>query len=272
VLMHGTYDPVVPYGQSVGGYDAFRKAKYPTVKLRSLEAWNHWPPEMNSKVPHTSQQLAWCEGMTTKDPARLEAAFAVLEKPTSKERHDYAGLYTLAKHIVGLDWAPEPLKGRARKAQVAVESLAELHAKALAPALARKGKFERAAWVGHLPMFLRAYMGVPAREKLAEQCQPILDEQKSASDQHWRDYWAAARRKREAKMFVEGVAAIRAGFLTAACADLTFRKKLAALRKRAKELRLKKRTLKGYDAFLPDYEKALKDGARAFDAIQRKFR
>jgi len=32
VLMHGTYDPVVPYGQSVGGYDAFRKAKYPTVK------------------------------------------------------------------------------------------------------------------------------------------------------------------------------------------------------------------------------------------------
>ena len=37
VLMHGTRDPVVPYGQSVGGLDFYEEAKYPLARLRSLE-------------------------------------------------------------------------------------------------------------------------------------------------------------------------------------------------------------------------------------------
>ncbi|MHC5009621.1 MAG: alpha/beta fold hydrolase [Planctomycetota bacterium] len=53
VLMHGTQDPVVPYGQSVGGYESYVENKYPMVRLCSLENWNHWPAEHNGPVPHT---------------------------------------------------------------------------------------------------------------------------------------------------------------------------------------------------------------------------
>ncbi|MEM8710933.1 MAG: alpha/beta fold hydrolase, partial [Planctomycetota bacterium] len=64
VLMHGTADPVVPYRQSVGSLSAhFEKLGYPMARLRSLDGWNHWPSQH-----HASQQLAWCEGMTSADP------------------------------------------------------------------------------------------------------------------------------------------------------------------------------------------------------------
>ena len=70
VLMHGTADPVVPYGQSVGGLEFYQEAGYPHVRLRSLDGWNHWPAQLQ-----TEQELAWCEAMTTADPGRLAAAF-----------------------------------------------------------------------------------------------------------------------------------------------------------------------------------------------------
>jgi hypothetical protein len=51
------------------------EAKYPMVRLRAIEGGSHVPAEVNYRVAHTSQQLAWIEGMATKDPARLAVAF-----------------------------------------------------------------------------------------------------------------------------------------------------------------------------------------------------
>ena len=36
VLLHGTQDPVVPYAQSVGAFQAYREAEYPILHLKSI--------------------------------------------------------------------------------------------------------------------------------------------------------------------------------------------------------------------------------------------
>jgi predicted esterase len=132
VLLHGTEDPVVPYVQSVGGLAVLQEAKYPLVRLRSLEGWNHWPAEHNGPVPHTSQQLAWVEGMTTTNPERLAACWEVLGEAREPREHDYAATYLLARRLERLGEAPARLRQSAAAAARAVEALVEAHARAMA--------------------------------------------------------------------------------------------------------------------------------------------
>jgi poly(3-hydroxybutyrate) depolymerase len=263
VLMHGTRDDVVPFGQSVGGYDAYVEAKYPMVRLRTIEGGNHWPAELNYKVPYPTQELAWIEGMTTKDPARLAAAFETLSSVKVREYHDYAALYSLAKRIAEGE-APDPLKAKARSAMEAVDQGAKAHADSLRPP--DPLRIEAEGWIGHLPMFLRAYRGVPACDAFAETWAPVLKEHADAAIRHLRAYHGA---KDPAEGFAEGVAAIREGFLYYGCMDPDFLKRLAEWRK-DKKLKLPKDAVKEYDTLVPDYEKAIKEGFRSFEAADRK--
>jgi hypothetical protein len=52
--------------------------------------------------------------------------------------------------------------------------------------------------------------------------------------------------------------------------DRTFLENLAAWQKDAKNLRLATKALKDYDKYLKPMNKAVKDGAREFDGINRK--
>jgi predicted esterase len=268
VLMHGTQDPVVPYDQSVGGYAALKEAGYPMLRLRSLEGWNHWPAEHNGDVPHTSQQLAWVEGMTTKDPERLATCFELLADVKVKEEHDWAGLYRLAKHVESSAIAPAALKQRAQKAAAAVEALAQSHADALA---VKPGTpFEKKAWVGHLPIFLRSFMDVPAREALAASWKDALEEHQKVGVAHLRKYFPAMRKNDATEAFEEGVAAIVEGFLHYECADAALRENLAKWEKDAKKNKLSKKAVKDYEAVVKGYGAVLKDGWEAFAALNRK--
>lgn len=269
VYMHGTQDPVVPYGQSVGGRDAMRKAGYPTVRLRSLEGWNHWPAEHNGAVPHTSQQLAWVEGMTTDDPARLAVCFGTLETVNAEGvgEHDFAGLWSLAGRIEGMSAAPAELKERAAKARIRVEELAQAHVAALA--LPEKIVFEKKPWVGHLPIFLRSFDGVPAREDLAKRLETTLEAHREGAVPHLRKYHQSRERKPD-EAFEEAVAAIESGFLWHECSDAELRNRLKEWRKDAKKLKLPKGALKTYDGMIEDFEKALADGWKEFEAVNRK--
>jgi len=268
VLMHGTQDPVVPYFQSPGGYQGYVEAKYPMVRLRSLEGWNHWPAEHNGPLPHTSQQLAWCEGMTTDDPERMEACFDFLASCKSKERTDYAAVYRLAQHIAESELAPEPLKRRAAAAVRTVEKLAAAHVKAFGDV--DLAEFEADAWIGHVPMFLRAFMDVPAREEFAAKWQKVLDKQAKEGAKQYSKYWSAMQKDARDKAFVAGVAAFKAGYLWQRVSDHIFLKNLAGWHKDAKDLRIPKKALKDYDTYLKSLDKLLKKGARDFDAINRK--
>jgi predicted esterase len=268
VLMHGTQDPVVPYGQSVGGYDSYSKAKYPIVRLRSLENCNHWPAEHNGPVPHTSQQLAWVEGMTTNDPERIRACFEVLASGKSKERHDYAGLYTLSKRLVELPVTPTDVKTRAQKAIPAIEKLAVEHVKALS----RVDKLGKAppkkGWHIHMTVFLRSFMDVPQRNALFEQWESVLDKQRKDGLSQMKKYWQA-RNKKPADAFKAGTTAMMKGYLYFNTQDAEMRKNLKTWRKDAKKLRISKKALKDYDAIGPVIDKAIKDGYKAYDAINR---
>ena len=267
VLMHGTGDPVVPYGQSVGGYRSFLDARYPMVRLRSLENWNHWPAEHNGPVPHTSQQLTWCEGMTTSDPERLQACLDLLADLKSKERHDYAALYTVAKRIEGLDDAPEALEKRAKKAAAVVEKLAESHIKAMG--LPDKIAFEDEPWIVHLVVFLRSFRDVPAREELAEKLEKTLSQQKKTAIKNLRVYYQK-RAKKPAAAFAAGVTAIRTGFLHYECMDNDFLNQLDAWSKKARDFKIGRKALKDYQETVPAYRKAIEKGYREFFAVNAK--
>lgn len=271
VLLHGTRDPVVPYGQSVGGLEALREAGYPLARLRSLEFWNHWPAENNGPVPHTSQQLAWVEGMSSTDPARLEACFERLQPGAGRDEraeHDWAGLYALARRLADLAAAPDDLRARARRAVSAVERLAQAHADALAvePGAAFDGK----PWIGHLGPFLRAFPGVPVREELVARWKDTLDEHRKAALARLRAYHAAASKEKVAEAFDEGVAALRTGFLWHECSDPDLRAALQGWRKDAKRWKLSKGALKAFDALQPAFDRCLEDGWKAFADLNHK--
>jgi pimeloyl-ACP methyl ester carboxylesterase len=271
VFMHGTQDPVVPYGQSVGGFDALREAKYPRVRLRSLEGWNHWPAEHNGAVPHTSQQLAWVEGMTTKDPARLAACFDLLARPPGDGigEHDFAGLWSLAERIAGLEEAPEDLRRRAARAKESVEALARGHVESLA--LPEKIVLEKKPWVGHLPIFLRAFLGVPARDELAERLKATLEDHRKEAIANLRKYWPAIEKGKIADAFEAAVAAIESGFLFHECASHELRKNLKDWRKDAKKHKISKAALKAYDASFEAFDEGTTDGWKSFEAANRKY-
>lgn len=159
-LMHGTADPVVPYVQSVGGLASYREAKYPLAHLRSLEGWNHWPHQ-----DQTAQELAWCEGMTSADPARVAVSFETLDAMPAGEgwNRDFPALYQVAKRLASMAGADAAVKERAASRAAAIEAAAKAHADAIAASLGKsKGdKLEDAAWVGHVALFLRDWAGVP---------------------------------------------------------------------------------------------------------------
>jgi hypothetical protein len=72
-LLHGTDDANVPYGQSVGGREAYRDVGYPMVHLRTLWGRDHRPHWVEA-----ANELAWCEGMVSPDVARVGASLDAL--------------------------------------------------------------------------------------------------------------------------------------------------------------------------------------------------
>jgi hypothetical protein len=243
-----------------------REAGYPLLRFRTLEGWNHWPTDYNSKVPHLAQQLAWCEGMTAEDPDRLAASFAFLADCRVKEHTDHAAVHSLAARIAGLEAAPGALKERAEAARKAVAKLAEAHGAALKPPKDRA--FDGGAWIGQLPMFLRGFRGVPACDELAKEWDPVLKQHADAAIPHLRAYHAALQKGADGEAFAEGVAAIREGFLHFECVDAEFLKALARLRKEGKSL--PKDAVKDYERLVPDFEKALKEGEREYLKVNGK--
>jgi hypothetical protein len=271
VLMHGTQDPVVPYFQSPGGYEALCRAGYPTVRLYPLEGWNHWPAEHNSAggTPHTSQELAWAEGMTTGDPERLEACLDVLADVKDKVEHDWAGLYSLAKHVGDCAFAKDATRARAAKAAAVVEALARKHVEALAGA--KPGApLDAKGWAAHLPVFLRQFAGVPARDELAATWKDALEEHEEKGNAACDKWWAASRKNPPdvAAAFDAGLEAIARGFLGCRAQDGAMREQLEGWQKDAKKHRLSKKALRDFAA-VEAMKEAWKKGWDAYADVCR---
>src|SRR5688572_2817257 len=72
-FLHGSDDANVPWLQSAYGRKEYRDADYPLVHLRTL--WGHPHAPVGAQ---TENQLAWCEGMTSPEPARVADALETL--------------------------------------------------------------------------------------------------------------------------------------------------------------------------------------------------
>ena len=265
VLMHGTADPVVPYGQSVGGLALYRDADYPLARLRSLEGWNHWPTQH-----HTEQQLAWCEGMTTGDPQRLAVAFETLNDVG--KALDPVALYQVAKRAAEHGELPANLRKQAADAAAEVDEVAQAHVAAITKALGR-GKASKLAdkpWVGHLPMFLRDFEGIPACDELRRHWSKTLAKHETAGKKHSKLFWRNHQSKPVAA-FAAGVDLVDAAFLRSSTADADVLDKLDEWAKLGKKAGIGRKQLKNYKKVVPVFRSALAKGRKAYAKVSKRF-
>ena len=254
VLMHGTQDPVVPYVQSAGGFSSFVDAKYPHVRLRSLEWWNHWPAEHNGPVPHTSQQLAWVEGMSTTDPERLDACWDVLGRVKNTDQHDYVATWSLADRLATLEGVSAKTVKQAAEAKTKIEALVQAHIEAMAMPKDMKGATPEA--LAYFAFFMRRFDGIPACDTYVEGFGKVLGKHQKKAVAALKKYWPAMRGGDVGEAFDRGVEALREGPLWPECHDRQFRENLATWRKDAKKHGLGKRSLKAYDEVVAPFDKA----------------
>ncbi len=268
VLMHGTQDPVVPYVQSAGGYSSFVDAKYPHVRLRSLEWWNHWPAEHNGPVPHTSQQLAWVEGMSTNDPERLDACWAVLGKVKNSDQHDYVATWSLAGRLAELEGVTPKTAKQAAEAKAKVEALVQAHIEAIAMPKDMKGATPEQ--LAHFIYFMRRFDGIPACDSYVEGFGKTLTKHQKKAIAALKKYFPAMRQGDVAEAFDQGITALEDGPLWPECHDRTFRENLATWRKDARKHDLGKRSVKAYDEVAAPFDKALTTEWKAFCKLTKK--
>lgn len=265
VLMHGTADPVVPYGQSVGGLKHYRDAKYPHARLRSLDGWNHWPTQAQ-----TEQQLAWCEGMTTDDNDRMAVSFTTLND--AKGVVDPVALYEVAARVAGTAGMAASVVKKAKNAMAEVDNCAKKHALAIKRSSGKKTKkLVAKPWIGHLPLFLRHFEGVPACDAAAKVWQKALDAQGKLATKHSRAFWQSSKSNGK-KAFAAGVRLVHGGFLTEASENERMLSKLEALAKEGKKAGIGKGDLKLFKTGVPVLRDARKKGRSAFDKISKRFR
>lgn len=265
VLMHGTADPVVPYGQSVGGLKLYREAKYPHVRLRSLDGWNHWPTQLQ-----TEQQLAWCEGMTTSDVTRIAAAFALLDG--AKGVVDPVALYQVAERVTNMDGVAAAVAKKATAAMAEIEACAAKHAALIRKSSGKKTKdLVSKPWIGHLPLFLRHFAGVPACDQLAADWKDAIGVQGKAADKHSRSFWKD-RAAKPARAFTSGIKLVKEAFLTSASENERMLDSLEEWAKAGKKLGIGKRDLKSFKSAVPVLRDARAKGRKAFDKVGRRFR
>ena len=265
VLMHGTADPVVPYGQSVGGLEFYSDMKYPMARLRSLDGWNHWPTQ-----EQTSQQLAWCEGMTTASPERLAAAFDELDGV--KEKLDPVAYRQVAARALELDGVPGKTRKKAEKALKEVDEAAADHAEAIAKSVGKKNKkrrLEDEAWVGHVPLYLRHFRGVPACDELADDWEKTL----AAHDKAGKKFGKTFRDKQGSSpkdAFSAGLELCSDAFLRRQTQDEELLSKMEAMADEAKDSGIGKKDMKTYDEIVPVLRSAIEKGQKAFGKVARR--
>jgi poly(3-hydroxybutyrate) depolymerase len=265
VLMHGTADPVVPYGQSVGGLTFYRDAKYPHVRLRSLDGWNHWPTQLQ-----TEQQLAWCEGMTTSDVTRIAAAFDVLDG--AKGVVDPVALYQVAERASKMDGVAAGVVKKATAAMAEIEGCAAKHASLIRKSSGKKTKkLVRKPWIGHLPLFLRHFNGVPACDQLAADWEDAIKAQGKAASKHATSFWKD-RDAKPARAFKSGLKLVQDAFLTRASENEEVLGDLEEWAKAGKKLGIGKGDLKLFKTTVPVLREARAKGRKAFDKVGRRFR
>jgi len=170
-FMHGTSDPVVPYGQSPGARDHYVEEDYPMVLLRRLPGFTHWPNGVRA-----TECLDWCEAMTTDDPDRALALAKELLRPKGADEYQYEipPAFAAARQVLrrfGPDGhdpfgnLPAMAQGHADEVAAAVEKLASDAAEDLQKAVGKKLALSADPPAAALRAYREDFRGVDAAER-----------------------------------------------------------------------------------------------------------
>jgi predicted esterase len=171
-FMHGSADPVVPYGQSPGSRDAYAKAGFPLLHMRRLAGYNHWPNAVRA-----TEELDWCDGMTAKTPEDALAMALDILRNKSADEYSYqapvgfSAARAVLRRIEGK--GPAPFSGVDAKTTASarewidkIEAAGAQQVDALKKDVPKKKdvKLEHAPWIGHLIAMREDFRGVDSVE------------------------------------------------------------------------------------------------------------
>lgn len=268
-VMHGRGDPVYPYGGGVAAYEGYVEAKYPILKLRTLELDLHWAP-----WGHQAQQLAWCEAMTTDDPDRLLASFDWMEKVKDSDGWflDPVAAYQIARRVTGMDGVDDSARAKAMKRMEEIEGIAEKHVAAIETSKKRtKGKLTPgAAWIAHARFFLRDWSGVAVADAFAMEWKSTIKANQKAAKSAWTDYYAELKSGDQARAMAAAIKGIEKGGLHYWCADAEMLANLARWREDPKDAKIPPALTKQYDRIVEPFLEATKKGKKDYAGLNRK--
>lgn len=283
VVQHGSADPVVPYGQSIGTRDAYVK-KGMTMLLRRLEFYNHWPNEQR-----THEALAFCDGMTCKgaDHALDQVRDLLEEKKPDRYQWTTVPAFAFARRVLRRFEAGGDLAGadaKAKQAALALTKAIEAHAKTHVDALSKilknqaslvlqsaKGKkaATSAPWIEWLLALREDFRGVDTVEAFVKALR--FDD---AAEAHAKEAQKMLRvfynEKDMRKLFVTVAKALPRTFLHDSLPH-DFRKRLRDIRERAKDHGITSQELDAARC-LDEYEAGIVDGAKSYAKAYGKWR
>jgi predicted esterase len=194
-FMHGTLDPVAPYGQSTSARDYFQDQGHEMAQVRRMPGYNHWP-----NAARASECIDWCIGMRTSDPTEALARARAILTPKPRDEYEYecpvwfSGANDLLTRIVGrharsfVPAAPglDIARAQARPLLERVEAHAAAHIARLKEQVRTRDdlRLDGRAWLGHLISVREDMRGVRPVEEYARTI----------------DYDAALARHREASV------------------------------------------------------------------------
>jgi len=213
-FVHGSSDPVVPYGQSPGSRDAYVEKGFELVSLRRMAFYNHWPNAIRN-----TEALDWCQGMGTSSPE--EALACALRLLTKKPADEYQWVTTVAfsqardvlRRLEGK--GPAPFKdvpagvaSEAKKWITAIEAQGKEHVEALKKTIGKKGLvLDDKLQLGHLMPLREDFRGVECVEAFFKELgwDKKVEAQDKAGADMWKAYWQEKDEPAVAKLVIESL-------------------------------------------------------------------
>ncbi len=268
-VMHGRGDPIVGYSNGVDAMRGYVDLKYPTLKFRTLELNLHWAP-----WGHQAQQLAWCEAMTTEDPARLLHNFEWMEnvKDSDGWLFDPVAAYQVAQRVTEMDGVDPKAQGRAKKMMAAIDGIAAKQVAAIQTSYDKTKKTitKSATWPLQAHYFLRDWMGVPAADAWAKKWKKTIEKQLDVAQKARVDYWGALKKDKRGKAFSAGMDVIEKGVLSHWSVDPEMLANLAKWRDDAKGSGVSAAAVKRYDRVVKPFLDCREKGKKAYAKLNKK--
>lgn len=256
-FMHGTADPVVPYGNSSGSWAAFRDAGFDALLLRRMPGYNHWPNAVRA-----TECLDWCEAMTTQDPDRALALAKELLRAKGPDEYQYevppayAAARMVLRRFSGDGFRPfgnlhGTLQGHADEVVAALDKQASEVAEGLQRELGKKLTLDKAP-IAALLAFRADFRGVESAERWLGKLgfdKAALAHEKAAGAIY--EAWYAEKMS-DGERFTKICGALAEAWLADGLPpDLGA--KLEEWHGQARSLDLDKKALKSYEETVPDW-------------------